>query len=233
MSRGACVIAGVGPGNGESFARRFAAEGYRVAMLARSEDYLKELADTLEGAHAFPCDITDPVAVGETFERLRAELGPVEVLVHNAGTFLMRSFVDTTLEDLEHQWRVNTASAFLCAQAALTDMLPRGEGRIIVIGATASLRGGPRFAAFASSKAAQRVMAESMARALGPLGIHVAYVIVDGVISTPRTREWMPDKPDEFFLDPEHIADAVWHLAQQPRSAWTFQLDLRPFGESW
>jgi NAD(P)-dependent dehydrogenase (short-subunit alcohol dehydrogenase family) len=228
-----CVVTGVGPGNGAAFSRRFAGEGYRVAMLARSADALKKLEQEIDGARAFACDVTDAGAVGETFARLRADLGPVRVLVHNAGSGVFGGFLEADAAQLEQAWRVNTLGLFLCGQEAAADMLEAGRGAIIVSGATAALRGGAGFASFASAKAAQRSLAQSMARQLGPRGIHVAYVVIDGVIDVPRTRQIFGDRPDDFFLKPDAIADTVFHLARQDPSAWSFEVDVRPFGEKW
>jgi NAD(P)-dependent dehydrogenase (short-subunit alcohol dehydrogenase family) len=233
MANQVCVITGVGPGNGAAFARRFAAEGYRVAMLARSEERLRQLEREIEGSKGYAVDVGDPAAVRDGFARIRADLGPLQVLVHNAGSGMFSDFMNTTPEMLEQSWRTNTLALLSCGQEAVRDMLAAGGGAVVVIGATSSLRGGANFAPFASAKAAQRSLAQSMARSLGPQGIHVAYVVVDGVIDIPRTRQMMPDKPEEFFLQPEHIADTVYFLARQPRSAWTFEIDVRPFGEKW
>jgi NAD(P)-dependent dehydrogenase (short-subunit alcohol dehydrogenase family) len=227
------VITGVGPGNGASFSRRFAAAGYQVAMLARSSDRLRELEAEIEGARGYAVDVGDPAAIANAFEKIRADLGPVDVLVHNAGSGMFSSFMDTTTEMFETSWRVNALGLLLCGQEAATDMLAAGKGSIIVIGATASLRGGANFAPFAPAKAAQLSLAQSMARGLGPQGIHVAVVIVDGVVDIPNTRAFFADRPDDFFLQPDHIADAVMHLVEQEKSAWTFQLDVRPFSEAW
>ena len=226
-----CVVTGVGPGNGASFSRRFAAAGYRVAMLARSEERLRELEAKIPGAKGYATDVGDAGAVSKTFARVRADLGPVDVLVHNAGSGTFGSFLETKPGTFEQTWRINALGLLLCGQEAVKDMLNAGCGAVIVTGATASLRGGAGFAAFAPAKAAQRSLAESMARSLGPQGIHVAYVIVDGVIDIPRTRQALRDRPDEFFLKPDQIAETVLHLVEQDRSAWTFELDLRPFGE--
>jgi NAD(P)-dependent dehydrogenase (short-subunit alcohol dehydrogenase family) len=231
MNTRVCVVTGAGPGNGAAFSRRFAAEGYRVAMLARSEERLRELEAQIPGAKGYVADVGDPDAVRDSFARIRAELGPVDVLVHNAGSGTFSSFMETQPEAFEKAWRTNTLALLLCGQEAVADMLRAGRGAVIVIGATASVRGGAGFAGFAPAKAAQRILAQSMARSLGPQGIHVAYVVIDGVIDIPRTRQALPDKPDEFFLKPDRIADTVLHLVQQDPSAWTFELDLRPFGE--
>ncbi|MCZ6568809.1 MAG: SDR family NAD(P)-dependent oxidoreductase [Deltaproteobacteria bacterium] len=226
-----CVVTGVGPGNGASFSRRFAAAGYRVAMLARSEERLRELEAKIPGAKGYATDVGDAHAVGKTFARVRADLGPVDVLVHNAGSGSFGSFLDTKPDSFEQAWRINALGLLLCGQEAVKDMLNAGRGAVIVIGATASLRGGAGTAAFAPAKAAQRSLAQSMARSLGPQGIHVGEVVVDGVIDMPRTRQLLRARPADFFLKPDEIADTVYHLVEQDRSAWTFELDLRPYGE--
>jgi len=233
MSSKTCIVTGVGPGNGLSLARRFAAGGYRVAMLARSAEKLRDFEREIPGSRAYPADVADATAVRDAFARIRADLGPAEVLLHNAGSGAFGPFDQVTLELLELSWRINTYGLLACAREVLPDMLTAGHGVIAVTGATASWRGGAGTAAFASAKAAQRSLAQSMAKSLGPRGIHVAYVIVDGVIDMPVTRGFLRDKPDDFFLKPDAIADTVYHLVHQDRSAWTFELDLRPFGEKW
>lgn len=233
MASPVCVITGVGPGNGASLSRRFSAAGYRVAMLARSAERLRALEAAIAGSRGYAVDVADAASVQAGFARIAAELGPVEVLVHNAGSGMFADFESTSVEMLELAWRVNTLGLFLCGEAVVPGMIGRGVGAIIVIGATASLRGGANFAAFASAKAAQRSLAQSMARSLGPKGIHVGLVIVDGVIDIPNTRAMFSDRPDEFFLKPDAIAATVFHLVQQARSAWTFELDVRPHKEKW
>jgi NAD(P)-dependent dehydrogenase (short-subunit alcohol dehydrogenase family) len=233
MADRVCVVAGVGPGNGAAFARKFAAEGYGVAMLARTEERLREFEAQIPGTSGYPLDVGDADAIRNTFSKVRSDLGAVDVLLHNAGGGRFSSFMDTTPEVFEESWRTNTLSLLLCGQAVVPDMLNRGGGAIVVTGATASVRGGAAFAGFAPAKGGQRLLAQSMARSLGPQGIHVAYVLVDGVIDIPRTRGFFSDKPDDFFLKPDSIAETVYHLAHQDRSAWTSELDLRPFGEKW
>ena len=233
MTSPVCVITGVGPGNGAAFSRRFSEAGYRVAMLARSAERLRELEATIPNSKGYTVDVADADSVAQGFARIRADLGPVAVLVHNAGSGLFGDFLSITAERLEDAWRVNTLGLFLCGQAVVPDMLKASSGAIIVIGATASVRGGANFAAFAAAKAAQRSLAQSMARSLGPQGIHVALVIVDGVIDIPNTRAMLPDRPDDLFLRPDAIAATVLHLVQQDRSAWTFELDVRPYKEKW
>lgn len=228
-----CVVTGVGPGTGLAVVRRFAAGGHTVAMMARSAEALAGFARETPGTHAIPADVGDAASVAAAFARVRSELGAPSVLVHNAGNAVFGSVLDVTEAAFEAAWRVNAHGLFLAARAVLPDMLAAGRGTIVVTGATAACRGGAAFAAFASAKAAQRVLAESMARSLGPRGIHVAYVVIDGVIDMPTTRAFFKDRPDEFFLRPDAIADTYFHLAGQDRSAWTFEADLRPFGEKW
>ncbi|MGD9762202.1 MAG: SDR family NAD(P)-dependent oxidoreductase [Candidatus Binatia bacterium] len=233
MAEPVCVITGVGPGNGAAFTRRFVSAGYRIAMLARSTDFLREMEADVPAARGYPADVSDATSVAAVFAQIRDELGPVDALIHNAGSGSFTAFLDTNPEELERAWRVNALGLFLCGQEAVRDMLPRGRGTIIAIGATASLRGGANAAAFAAGKAAQRSLAQSMARGLGPRGVHVALVIIDGVIDTPRTRAAFAERPPDFFLKPEAIAETVYHVAHQDRSAWTFELDVRPFAEKW
>ena len=231
--RPVCVVAGVGEGNGAALARAFAAEGMAVALLARGTGYISELARELPGSRAYACDVTDAAAVEETFARIRSELGDPETLVYNAGSGVWGDVESIGLDDFESSWRINAWGALALSRQVIPAMKAAGRGSIVFIGATASLRGGPRTAAFAPAKAAQRSLAESMARTLWPQGIHVALIVIDAVVDLPRTRRSMPDKPDDFFLRPEDMAaSAVW-LTRQPRSAWTFEIDVRPYGEKW
>ena len=228
-----CVVTGVGPANGRALVRKFAEQGYRVAMLSRSAERLAEFEAEIPSSTAYATDVCDEAAVRATFARIRSDLGPTNVLLHNAGNAVFGDCMTVTPEDFEAAWRLNALGLLVCGQEAAADMIASGGGAIVVTGATAALRGGASFAAFAPAKAAQRSLAQSMARSLGPKGVHVAYVIVDGVIDTPVTRSFFSDRPDEFYLKPESIAEAVYALTVQDRSAWTFELDLRPFGESW
>lgn len=233
MAKKVCVVVGVGPGNGAALARRFSVEGYAVALLARSTGFSETLAAELGDAKAYACDVTDTGAIETVFSAIKAELGLVSVLVYNAGSGVFASVEETTPDDFEMAWRINALGALVACQQVISDMKAAGEGVILITGATASLRGGARFAAFASAKAAQRNLAQSMARHLGSAGIHVALVIVDGMIDIEGTRAMMPDKGDEFFLKPDDIAHTYYHLATQPKSAWSFEVDIRPSAESW
>lgn len=227
-----CVIAGVGPGNGLSLGRRFAAAGHAVALLARGEAGLREISEQVPGSHAFVCDVTDEAAVAETFETISGRLGEIDILVYNAGAGVFGSVEDIDSAAFETAWRVNTLGCFLCCRQVIPTMKQHG-GNIVIVGATASRRGGARFAAFASAKAAQYNFAQSIARHLGPQGVHVSYIVIDGVIDLPRTRERFPDRDDAFFLKPDDIAETIYHVTEQPSSAWTFEIDLRPAAENW
>jgi NAD(P)-dependent dehydrogenase (short-subunit alcohol dehydrogenase family) len=228
-----CVVVGVGPGNGAAFARRFHQEGYAIALLARSDQFSRELAATLPGSRAYSCDVSDAASVQQTFDAIRAELGDPAVVVYNAGSGVFGNFDTITAADLENSWRINTLGAFLVAKQVVPAMKRAGAGSFIIVGATASRRGGAATAAFAQAKAAQRTLAESLARHLWPSGIHVAVIIIDGIVDLPRTRQRMPDKPDSFFVAPDDVAATAAFLVKQPRSAWTFELEARPFGETW
>lgn len=202
-------------------------------MLSRSETTTKQLESELEDAKAYACDATDARSAEEVFSRIERELGPVSTLIYNAGSGDWSNVEETDPGDFEAAWRINALGCLLCTQRVIPGMKKAKNPSIVIIGATASLKGSAGFTAFASAKAAQHSLAQSMARHLGPQGIHVAYVIIDGVIGLARTRKAMSDKPDEFFMKPDHIAEAVYHLTTQQRSAWTFELDVRPFGEKW
>jgi len=230
---GVCLVTGVGPGTGTALVRRFAAGGYRVAMLARDADRLAQLAAEIPGAAAFPVDVADLEALRAVLARVTGELGAPSVVIHNAVAGGFGTFESVKPEELEHRFRVNVTALLVLAQELAPAMAAAGRGSIVVTGNTSAWRGTAPFAGFAPTKAAQRILAESLARTLGPRGVHVAYVVVDAVIDVPWTRRAFPDRPDEFFIQPAGIADAVHHVVHQERSAWTFQLDLRPFGESW
>ena len=233
MADRVCIVTGVGPGTGAALSRRFAAGGYRVAMLARSEDRLRALEGEIPGSAGYACDVGDRAAVESTVRRIKDEIGPPAVLIHNAVAGSFGTFLDIDPADLERNFRVNTMSLLYLGRAVAPDMIAAGEGAIIVTGNTSALRGKGNFAGFAPSKAAQRILAQSMARTLGPKGIHVAYVVIDAVIDVPWTRAAFAAKGDDFFARPAAIADTVWNVAHQERSAWSFDVELRPFAEEW
>lgn len=228
---GSVVVAGAGPGLGIAVATRFAREGYRVAMLARSHDRLAALAaQAPDRLVAMPCDVTDPAQVSAAFEEIELRLGPLECAVFNAGAYRRGSILDIAPDDFEYCWRVGAFAGFLIGQAAARRMVPRGSGTILFTGATASLRGGANFANLASPKFALRAIAQSMARELGPRGIHVAHVIIDGQIGGTARGEGDARLPDSR-LAPDAIAEAYLDLHRQHRSAWAQEIDLRPWVE--
>jgi Short-chain alcohol dehydrogenase of unknown specificity len=212
------VIAGVGPGLGESLARRFAAEGCQVGLFARSEGYLTDLAADLPGPGeglAVPTDLTDVEQVRAGFETVREAFGPVDVLVNHASAPAWTGLLDTSVEAFERAWAVEARGAFVCSREAVEDMLETGGGTIIFTGATSAVRSLGGTVGFTAAKFAARGMAMDIAQEFGPEGIHVAHVVLDGQIDEPDARHLSPDDPDEAFLDPEEIADTYWHLVEQ------------------
>lgn len=227
------VVAGVGPGLGESIARRFASEGLAVGLLARSDDYLDSLAADLRGtageAVAVRCDLAEPTDVDRAFGEVRDALGPVDVLVNHASAAPWKGLTDVSDTEFQRALDVGPRAGLHCSQAAVDDMRSTdGGGTIIFTGATTSVRGRENAIGFSAAKFACRGMAESMARELGPEGIHVAHVVLDGQILPP---DGPGGRKDSEFLDPDAIADSYWHLIEQDRSAWTLELDLRPHVE--
>ena len=233
MGKPVCVITGVGPGTGSALVRRFVAGGYRVAMLSRNAGRLDAIADELPDAHAFACDVSDAARVDASITAVEAKLGTVDVLVHNAVGGAFGSFLEIDPEALNRNFQVNTMGLLYLARRVAAGMTARGKGAIIVTGNTSALRGRPNFAGFAPTKAAQRILSEAIARDLGPKGVHVAYVVIDAVIDTPRQRERFAGRPDDFYIKPAAIADECFHVAHQDRSAWSFLVEIRPFGETW
>jgi NADP-dependent 3-hydroxy acid dehydrogenase YdfG len=232
MDKPVCLIIGAGPGNGAAFARRFAAAGHRLVLAARDLSALAALAAELPDAHPCPYDAAEPEAARE-IAALERRYGAIDTLVYNAGNAVFGNIEQISLDDFERAWRVSALGLAAAAKALIPGMSARKHGNIVVIGATASLRGGASFAGFAAAKAAQRSLAQSLARHLGPQGIHVSHVVIDGVIDSPRARERFSERPEELFLKADDIAEAVFGLSCQKPSAWTFELDLRPAAEKW
>jgi len=227
------LVTGVGPGTGAAIARRFARDGYAVAMLARNRERLSGLQREIANSHAYPCDVTDEAQLDSAIEAIRADLGMPRVLIHNAVGGAFGNFMGIDPEVLNRNFQVNTMALLHLARRLAPAMIEAGEGAIIASGNTSALRGKANFAGFAPTKAAQRILAESIARELGPKGIHVAYVLIDAVIDLEWTRKRWPDARDDFFIKPAAIADEVWHVAHQDRSAWSFNVEIRPFRETW
>ncbi len=230
-----CVVVGVGEGLGAGLARRFAA-GYKVALVARSSSVIEKTASEINsaGGIALPIqsDATIETQIAAAHERITRELGPIEILVYNGGRRPMGRLLETTPQVFEDTWRLHTFGAFLWARQAVPEMLSRGSGSILITGATAGVRPWPNSAGFAPAKFAVRGLAQVMARDLHPQGIHVAYVNVDGGIDMPLLRKLRPQAKDQDLLKPSAIADAFWYLAHQDRSAWTHEMDVRPFTET-
>jgi len=228
------IVVGVGAGLGAALARRFA-QGYRVALVARSTEVSGALADEIRAAGgtalAVASDATLPEQVAAAHARIQNELGPVSVLVYNGGRRPFGTLADTTPEVFEETWRVHAFGAFLWARQVVPQMVARQKGTILITGATAGVKPGPSSAAFAPAKFAVRGLAEVLSRDLHPQGIHVAYVNVDGAIDMPLIRQFLPHLKDEDLLKPAAIADAFWYLAHQDPSAWSHDLDVRPFKE--
>ena len=227
------VVTGVGPGTGAAIARRFARGGYAVSMLARDRTRLTSLEREIAHSRAYPCDVTDEMQLDATVAAIRAELGAPKVLIHNAVGGAFGSFLEIDPQVLNRNFQVNTMALLYLARRLAPAMVAAGEGAIIATGNTSAFRGKANFAGFAPTKAAQRILAEAIAREIGPKGVHVAYVMIDAVIDLEWTRKRWPDAPDDFFITPTAIADEVWHVAHQDQSAWSFNVELRPFGETW
>jgi NAD(P)-dependent dehydrogenase (short-subunit alcohol dehydrogenase family) len=233
MAEPVCVISGVGPGTGSALVRRFAAGGYQIAMLARNAERLADLAGEVSSARAYVCDVSDQSQVDATMALVEHEMGAPSVLIHNAVGGAWGTFMDIDPAVLNRNFQVNTMGLLYLARRVAPAMVAASRGAIIVTGNTSSQRGRANFAGFAPTKAAQRILAEAMARDLGPKGVHVAYIIIDAVIDVPWARERFKNQPDDFFIAPAAIADEAWHVASQPRSAWSFNVEIRPFGETW
>ena len=226
------IITGVGPGTGAAMARRFSAGGYQVAMIARNVERIDAIARDLPDSFAVACDVSDTAGFLAALDGIAARAGTPRVVMHNAVGGAFGNFLDISPDILQRNFQVNVMALLHLARWAAPKMAGEG-GALICTGNTSALRGKANFAGFAPTKAAQRILAESIARELGPKGIHVAYLMIDAVIDVPWTRERYKDRPDDFFIQPAAIADEAWHLAHQPRSAWSFLTELRPFGESW
>jgi len=235
----AALVIGAGDATGGAIARRFAREGYAACVVRRNADKLVPLVARIEVeggvAHGWPCDARDEAAVVELFARVEREVAPIEVVVFNIGANVRSPIAEMTERVYRKVWEMAALAGFLSGREAARVMLRRGRGTILFTGATASLRGGSGFAAFAGAKHALRALAQSMARELGPQGIHVAHVVIDGAIDTAFIADNFPDryalKAQQGILDPDAIAEAYWQLHRQPRSAWTHELDLRPWLE--
>ncbi|RLL47415.1 SDR family NAD(P)-dependent oxidoreductase [Acinetobacter cumulans] len=240
-AKGVALIIGAGDATGGEIAKRFARGGYIACMTRRNADKLAPLIEEIEQqggtAFGFASDARKEEQVVELMERIESEIGPIEVLVFNIGANVPCSILEETARKYLKIWEMACFGAFLTGREAAKRMVTRERGTIIFTGATAGIRGAAGFAAFAGAKHALRALAQSMARELGPRNIHVAHVVVDGAIDTDFIKDTFPDlyakKEQDGILNPVHIAENYWHLSQQPRDAWTHELDLRPWMERW
>jgi len=241
--KGVCLVVGAGDGLGSAVARAFAAEGLTICITrrARNLDRLGALADEIRAAggeaHAFGCDAREEAEVVALFDRIEAEIGPLEVVVFNIGANVRFPIVETTARVFTKVWEMACFGGFLAGREAARVMAPRGRGTLIFTGATASVRGREGFAAFAAAKAGLRALAQSLARELGPQGVHVAHVVIDGAVDGTFIRSIRGEVDDllarDSILKPADIAAAYVQLHRQPRSAWTHEMDLRPWSETW
>jgi len=227
------IVTGVGPGTGAAVVREYATQGYKVAMLARSQDRLTRMHAELPDTLVCPCDVTDTAALNSLINDLIAKHGTPQAVVHNAVGGAFGDFLDIDPAVLEQNFQVNTMALLHLARAVAPAMIKAGKGSLLATGNTSAYRGKAGFAGFAPTKAAQRILLESMARRLGPEGIHVAYVAIDAVIDLEWTRKRWSDAPDDFFCQPADIAAEVYRIAHQPKSAWSFNVEIRPHGETW
>lgn len=228
------LVTGLGEGTGGATARRFAKGGYRVAMLARSKERLDKFEAELPGSKGYPCDVADLQHLVHTIGRIKSEMGSPQVVLHNAVGGGWVKFLEADPDLLERNFRINTTALFYIGREVVPAMIEAGKGVILVTGNTSAHRGKVHTPIFAPTKAAQRILAQSMARDFGPQGIHVAYITIDALIDTPWTRPRLAaDKPDDFFAKPSAIAEEMFHIAHQDRSAWSFDVELRPFHEVW
>ena len=241
MGEKAALVIGAGSGTGGAIARRFAREGFVACVVRRTADKLPALVGEIEAAggraRAFGRDARKEEETVALVDEIERDVGPIEVAVFNVGANVPASILEETARKYFKIWEMACFGGFLMGREVARRMVPRGRGTILYTGATASVRGREHFAAFAGAKHALRALAQSMARELGPKGIHVAHVIIDGAIDGDFIRTSFPQlyalKDQGGILDPAHIAEQFWMLHTQPRDAWTFELDLRPWMESW
>lgn len=241
-----CLVTGVGDATGSALVRRFADGGYTVAMIARNADRLQAVADKVADAHVYPCDVADLDALRDTVARIQGDLGRVTVLIHNAVAHTFGTFLEADPRELEYNFRVNTTALLCLARHLAPAMIAAKQGSIVVTGNTASYRGVPDYALFAPTKAAQRILCESLARELGPKRVHVAYVTIDAPIDVTWLGENDEERPvwlvppddwaftrEDFFAHPDGIAEEVFHISHQHHTTWSFDTVIRPFAEQW
>lgn len=228
-----CLVIGVGPGTGLACVRRFVGQGYTVSMIARHAGRLETWQREIPNTVGYPADLTETDACRATLERIRDEQGLPKVVVYNASLATLGSYTELDPALFERNFRANATGLLITAQVFAEEMVAAGGGSIVITGNTSARRGIPHFVGFAPTKAAQMILGESLARELGPRGVHVAYVMIDAMIDMPMVRKRMPDEPAEKMAQPDDIAGEVYHIAHQPPSTWSYLHEIRPFGEKW
>ncbi len=228
-----CLLIGIGPGTGAACARHFTENGYDISMIARSPERLARFQFEIPHTTPYAVDIRDLDAFRATIRRIVAEAGTPRVMIYNATLASFGTYREIDTDDFERNYRVNATGLLVAAQELAPAMVANGGGSIVVTGNTGSLRGKPSFVGWSPSKAGQRILAEALARELGPDGVHVAYVVIDAVIDMPFARRRWKDYPKDFFAQPDDLAAEIYHVAHQPRTARSFLVELRPFGEKW
>jgi len=228
-----CLVIGVGAGTGLACVRRFVDGGYKVSMIARHGERLQSFADAVDHTTAYPADLADLDGYRGTLRRIVAEQGLPKKVIYNAALATFQPYTELDTDLFERNFRVNTTALLVTAQELAPQMVEQEDGAIIVTGNTGAMRGTPRFVGFSPTKASQRILAESLARELGPQGLHIAYVVIDAMIDMPMVRQRYGDKPDNFFAKPADIAAEVFHTAHQPPSTRSFLVEIRPYAEPW
>ena len=228
-----CVVAGVGPGVGKACCEHYAREGYRVVMLARQKRVLDKIAAKIPSAVPIAVDLTDQTQIQDQISYIQQQYGTADVLIYNADRGSLGSFLELDPEEMKENFATNTMGLLYLAKKMAPAMIKRGSGSIIVTGDAAATHGKAKFAMLAPTKGAQRLLAQSMARDLAPKGVHVAYIIIDAAVEGSFAQSCAKDKQENFFIQPDAIAEAIWFLDQQPKNSWTFELDLRPHDENW
>ncbi|WP_417517158.1 SDR family NAD(P)-dependent oxidoreductase [Minwuia sp.] len=233
MAEKHCLVIGVGPGVGLHTVRAFRDEGYTVSMIARHAGRLESWAREEAGTHGYPADLVDIEGYKSVLRRIVDEQGLPDVIVYNAAMASFGAYEDITVESFETAFRVNATGLLVTAQTLCPAMVERGHGRLMVTGNTGSLRGKPNFIGWSPSKAGGRIVAEALARNLGPKNVHVAYIVIDALIDMPFARKRWPDLPDDVFAKPADLASEIYRVAHQPPSARSFLVEIRPSGEPW
>ncbi|MDP6830889.1 MAG: SDR family NAD(P)-dependent oxidoreductase [Alphaproteobacteria bacterium] len=233
VERPHCLVVGVGAGTGLACVRRFVEGGYKVSMIARHEERLQSFAEEIEHSAAYAADIAELDGYRAALRKIVTDQGLPKKVVYNAALATFAPYTELDTDLFERNFRVNATGLLVTAQELAPQMVAAGDGALIVTGNTGATRGTPRFVGFSPTKASQRILAESLARELGPQGLHIAYVVIDAMIDMPMVRQRLTDKPDDFFAKPEDIAGEVFHTAHQPPSTRSFLVEIRPYAEPW